>query len=670
MASHKTTQKMLLTLQDIADLADVSKPAVANWRKRHGDFPQPTLATRTERTPEFIYNHIVEWLINHEKVTKKSLEGKAAEITFKALTAELRKAGFAYEHALAGMVLVSLCANSIDARDMKTASVLQAWADSLGLLPQTLEVVTRLLGAVDSEQLTSLAEITSGALEQRQSQQLVEDLIDFFSQRNNNGWYLGAELAGSADVMPRLAGALAGLQQPLASIYDPFVGKGSSLIASVKQSEAIQIFASDINLYSVAFSDLRMKLHGLEADLHQANVFELDSFAGVKADFAFVEGPWGSRLGKEAPAEFSGRALVALEYLPKSQRDEALTLMDVASHLSDDGWGYVLTPLALVGQARFERFRNALIAQGCVVALIELPGGVAKSTQIPMVLWVLRAPGRASGSVTLVDASQVKDIVKSVERAVAALHKGKNPRMLLSQTVTLGEALADSEFSWLPSVAMKVEPTRADFEQQLVSVAEKITVQLNALNSGSKENFTSTLEPVESASLVSLADLKDQAVQLLVLNDVTEGKKVWRLMPSTPDRLKLEDVQIDEDFPVLRPGDLVVWLMNGLRAVVVPDDSYEYVVKSPAQVFRLNQSVWNPHYLAAMISYQTPHTEVGSAMNRVRLKDVSVRQLPLAQQDALVQRFVQFEEMQLFAEQLNESIAEFKNALADMNLAD
>lgn len=72
-------------------------------------------------------------------------------------------------------------------------------------------------------------------------------------------------------------------------------------------------------------------------------------------------------------------------------------------------------------------------------------------------------------------------------------------------------------------------------------------------------------------------------------------------------------------------GDLVVWLMNGLRAVVVPDDLDEYMVKSLAQVFRLDRLVWNPHYVAAMIANQTPRSEPGSALNRVRLQDVSIR---------------------------------------------
>ena len=36
-----------LTLKDIAELAQVSRPAVSNWRKRYDDFPQPV----AESTP-------------------------------------------------------------------------------------------------------------------------------------------------------------------------------------------------------------------------------------------------------------------------------------------------------------------------------------------------------------------------------------------------------------------------------------------------------------------------------------------------------------------------------------------------------------------------------------------------------------------------------------------
>ena len=50
-----------LTLKDIAELAQVSRPAVSNWRSRYNDFPEP-VEDSTPRKPLFDANAVVAWL--------------------------------------------------------------------------------------------------------------------------------------------------------------------------------------------------------------------------------------------------------------------------------------------------------------------------------------------------------------------------------------------------------------------------------------------------------------------------------------------------------------------------------------------------------------------------------------------------------------------------------
>lgn len=681
MATHKTEHKMYLTLQDVADLAGVSKPAVANWKKRDLDFPEPVVSASSERVPRFSYEAIVTWLLANRKVTKESLKNQASGIAFKALVSALNKLGYTHDAAFAGLALAYFAGKEVSFHGVKNpVGDLDQLTQALGLKQQTLETVLRLFSRLSDESLFELTELTEAVLKHRSPQQLVEDLIDHVAQRNYSGGVAGAELIGKNDSLPQMAGALAGIQESLASIYEPFVGYSSTLLAVAKATEATEIYASDIDAYSMAFTELRLKLHGIEADLQINDVFSNDIFSGVKADFAFIEGPWGAQKGADLKPDFSGRAVVELDNLPKAFSSEALTLMDTVSHLSEGGRGYVLTPLAIASHKRFERFRNAFIAQGCVEAIVELPGGTAKNTQIPLLLWVLRAPRQLVDPVILVDAgNQAGELVEAVVQAVVDISEGSLPQNLPACSLSLAEALAEGEYAWLPSVAMNVVPTTAEIEAKLTSTRESIKSKLSKLTAAEADD---TFEPIkvsiEESPMTNLANLKEWAVKVPTLREakdtqnsmVAETKSVFRILPSIPGRMKTDDEQIGKDQPILAPGDLVVWAMNGLRAVVVPDDSYEYVVKSPAQVFRLNQSVWNPHYLAAMISYQTPYAEAGSAMNRVRLQDVSVRQLPLAQQGALVQQFTQLEHIQRSAEQLTKELSDFKNILADLSLAD
>ena len=54
-----------LTLKDIAELAQVSRPAVSNWRKRYSDFPAP-LENSAPRKPLFEATDVVAWLKANE----------------------------------------------------------------------------------------------------------------------------------------------------------------------------------------------------------------------------------------------------------------------------------------------------------------------------------------------------------------------------------------------------------------------------------------------------------------------------------------------------------------------------------------------------------------------------------------------------------------------------
>ncbi|MFC7897681.1 hypothetical protein [Streptomyces sp. NPDC057381] len=54
----------------IARIASVGRAAVANWRRRHPDFPAPTGGTATH--PKFDRSAVVAWLLAHDKVTVPS----------------------------------------------------------------------------------------------------------------------------------------------------------------------------------------------------------------------------------------------------------------------------------------------------------------------------------------------------------------------------------------------------------------------------------------------------------------------------------------------------------------------------------------------------------------------------------------------------------------------
>ncbi|MEU2395096.1 hypothetical protein [Streptomyces sp. NPDC007369] len=57
-------------MAEVGRIAGVGRAAVANWRRRHGDFPAPVGGTTT--SPEFDRRAVVEWLLAHDKIAVPS----------------------------------------------------------------------------------------------------------------------------------------------------------------------------------------------------------------------------------------------------------------------------------------------------------------------------------------------------------------------------------------------------------------------------------------------------------------------------------------------------------------------------------------------------------------------------------------------------------------------
>ena len=64
-------EKLTLSLTEVAELAGVRPGSVANWRKRHSDFPNPVIGPGRNR---FLKDEIEEWLDSKGKRKKPTKE--------------------------------------------------------------------------------------------------------------------------------------------------------------------------------------------------------------------------------------------------------------------------------------------------------------------------------------------------------------------------------------------------------------------------------------------------------------------------------------------------------------------------------------------------------------------------------------------------------------------
>lgn len=682
MKIHKSTSSDLyLTLQDIADIAGVSKPAVANWRKRHGkEFPAPVEAVSSERQPKFSSDEVFAWLLANQKVTQEGLKAQSSSIHLKTLVAQAGRRLPVEESAFLALGLLYFAHRGVVQQVLASQATdeVARCAESVGLKHFVADTWLKICSTFTTDELNSLVSAALGLVESQPVAGVVEDLIDALASKHQG--VRGVELAGRSDVLPSLARQVSAIQQQVVdSIYDPMIGFASTAVASIKDN-AVRVYGADINGLVLAVAELRLALHGIGAELRAVDSLRGDAFPERDVDFAFVEGAWGLRLDEMRPEDFAGRDVVSFDVLPRNGGGDALTLLDVVSHLSERGWGFVLTPYNVVMSRRFERFRHALIAQECVAAIIQLPGGLARSTQIPLVLWVVRAPGQASDSVIVVDASGAKNVVEEVALAVASVQGLELPSRLLARRVSLAESLARADFSWLPAAALKPEVKAEDIQSRLVEAEWQVRAGLEILAKSADSLQVDAGFGVDfDAPVVSLADLADWQVHRAGLHREDIVMDLWgkgsvsaRLLKPRVGFDACEEVYVRDSSRALEPGDVVVWTAPKLSAVAVPDDGQTYVVKGAGavQVFRLDPAVWNPHYLAAVVNNQTAEVEPGSVLNRVRLQDVRVRRLNFLGQERAVQQLEQLDGLLRQAEQLAGGVEVLMGALADRSIVE
>jgi hypothetical protein len=71
-ATVRTTPALLMTMNDIAELAGVQRPVVTTWRRRHADFP--ALAGGSESRPLFDPPEVAAWLLATGRIDREKAE--------------------------------------------------------------------------------------------------------------------------------------------------------------------------------------------------------------------------------------------------------------------------------------------------------------------------------------------------------------------------------------------------------------------------------------------------------------------------------------------------------------------------------------------------------------------------------------------------------------------
>ncbi|WP_253866470.1 N-6 DNA methylase [Micromonospora sp. WMMA2032] len=329
-----------ITAAEIARLAGVGRAAVSNWRKRHGDFPEPVGGSAT--SPEFDLAQVEQWLRG---------QGKLPEVS---------RADRLWRHLTAGRE--------------NPATALAAVGEHL---------LARRRGERSSradDQLAGLLPEVDALADELGPQGAFDELWQRFSAPGPGRPFATPD--DLADLMVGLAGVGGG------TVLDPAAGTGATLRAAVRAG-GTAAYGQELDEDLARLAGLWLVLRAVPGEVRPGDSLRTDAFPGHTVDAVVCHPPFGitnwglDELGYDPRWEYG---------VPPRTEPELAWVQHALAHLRPGGHAVLLMPPTAAGRRGARRIRAELLRRGALRAVVALPAGAAAPHGVPLHLWVLRRP--------------------------------------------------------------------------------------------------------------------------------------------------------------------------------------------------------------------------------------------------------------------------------------
>ena len=188
-------------------------------------------------------------------------------------------------------------------------------------------------------------------------------------------------------------------------LYDPAAGTGLALavLAAHAEARATRLVGQEISQSLGQIASLNLSLQGIPFELQSGDTLLDDRFPGLKADRIALDPPLGVH-----PSPGLDPHDVRWESVGLTRRADLLWVLHAAHHLAEGGRAAVVSAIGPLERPGSDaHIRHALLTEDLVDAVIALPGGLLRGTNLPSMLLVLeRGRGARSGQLLFVDATR------------------------------------------------------------------------------------------------------------------------------------------------------------------------------------------------------------------------------------------------------------------------
>ena len=406
----------------IARIAKVGRSAVGNWRKRHSDFPVPDSSKR------FDLVEVERWLIEKGKIDSRVPD----EFALWSLIDSLRSFGLRAEqitellvsmliyleacdvsihpaHHRAGEITIDnddhwrrLCQNQAgevgEELSRAARNIEEANPALEGLLVDGLSVASSL----PNDLLVSLMENFEASVDNATPR------ISLFNKVVSRARKID-RFRGEHSTPPDITNLMIQLAGQNAEIVcDLACGEGGLLSSAVlsmqsQGSSPVKLVGYETEEGALKIARSRFFLQGVTVDLHLRDTFQVPQEELPKADVVLLDPPLAMKDWGDADIYLDERW--SFGEPPRLNADLAWMQLAVQC-LSDNGVAIVAaSPATAKGDGREAEIRMAMLKEGVIKAVIQLPSRLRTETNVPVALWVLQSPESSADTVLLIEAS-------------------------------------------------------------------------------------------------------------------------------------------------------------------------------------------------------------------------------------------------------------------------
>lgn len=600
----------LVSPSDIAELAGRTRAAVSNWRANPRlEFPKP--AGGTETRPLFALAEVEAWLNDRQGIVIERVPGAEVWSAVNSLRGRVDPIAV-MDYVLGLMSLRKLAVEADELSSLRAA--LEAHPERLD--SELYRAAARLdendrLGLVVSfdspavkPPVNHLIATTVMAVPVDDLEQAAEYLLDrafrSLGRMAGDRGYAGSKVAA---VLARAAS----MDRTALTFYDPACGLGETLIQIAAWSPRASLVGDEIDFTAAKLAAKRAFLTNRALDISVGDVLAEDRRPGFLADVVVIEPPLGLAWSENV-SQFDARWRYGLPSKPSS---ELLWLQHALAHLSPGGVAFVITTMRpLFASGADERVRQGLVQAGCVERVISLPAKLLNYTAIPLALWVLREPGE-DRTLTFVDATDQTEfgdgkVVDKIEQLLG-LSDGKNVgrKPVMEVLIDRSNLLPSRWITWADDA---LDAGRDDLDARSTELMDLI-----------EESATLTIPKLVEGEVPRMERLESLSDLLRVVTG--RGKE------GEPNAVYSE------------PGDVILHTVSSLKAYVDIDGG-KLLTGSVVALRLAPNAQLDPYYLAGLLTggWNNRHFS-GSAIQRVKPRDLEIPVLPLDDQRALGEFF-------------------------------